>query len=110
MKSLLISTLFLTLVSAVALEGQAKYDGYKVVRVKSSPQVKKMIQGLSLSTWNGAAKDDGFVDVVVPPGVQPFDVATTQVMHKDLGASIAAEADYAVYAGTLYGRRHSIRF
>ena len=108
MKSLVISAVFFTLVSAVALEGQAKYDGYKVVRVKSSAQVKKLIQGLSLATWNGAAKDDGFVDVVVPPGVRPFDTATTHVMHEDLGASIGAEAEYGVYAGMRYGRKHPL--
>lgn len=110
MKSLLISTFLVSLVSAIALEGQARYDGYKVVRVKSSAEVKKLIQELSLSTWNGAAKDDGFIDVVVPPGVQSFDTATTHVMHQDLGASIAAEAEYGVYAGMRQERRRFVLF
>ena len=104
MKILLFSNLFLSLVSAVAVPGatgKVNYDGYKVVRLQSSAQVKSMIQGLSLKTWNGAAKDDGEVDVVIPPGVKAFDGMDMQVMHEDLGASIAQEAKYDAYAGTL---------
>ena len=59
-----------------------------------------MIQGLSLKTWNGAAKDDGEVDVVIPPSVHAFDGMDMEVMHENLGASIAEEAKYDAYAGT----------
>ena len=101
MKSLLFSSLFLALVNATAIVSTSKisYDGYKVLRVQSSPHVKELIQSLGLSTWKGAPKDTGTVDVVVPPGVKDLDGFDAHVMHVDLGASIAQEAQFEPYIG-----------
>ena len=100
MKAFLVSSLFISLACAIAVPGKVSYDGYKVVRLHSSAQIKSMIQGLALKTWNGAAKDDGEVDVVIPPSVHAFDGMDMEVMHENLGASIAEEAKYDAYAGT----------
>ncbi|MCJ1240681.1 hypothetical protein MMC14_008685 [Varicellaria rhodocarpa] len=98
MKAFLVSSLFISLACAIAVPGKVSYDGYKVVRLHSSAQIKSMIQGLALKTWNGAAKDDGEVDVVIPPSVHAFDGMDMEVMHENLGASIAEEAKYDAYA------------
>ena len=101
MKCLLISGLLFALANATAIvsTSEVNYDGYKVLRVQSSPRVKELIQGLGLSTWKGAPKDTGTVDVVVPPGVKDLDEFDAHVMHADLGASIAQEAQFEPYAG-----------
>ncbi len=100
MKNILLSSLLIALVSAAAVPGKVDYDGYRVVRVKSSDKVKSIIAEKSLETWVGAGKANGQVDVVVPPGVEAFDGTDAQVMHQDLGASIARESNFEVYART----------
>ena len=101
MKFFLLPGLFLALANATAIPSSAKitYDGYRVLRVQSSPHVKELIQSLGLSTWKGAPKATGTVDVVVPPGVKDLDGFDAHVMHEDLGASIAQEAQFEPYAG-----------
>ena len=106
MKFLLLSSLFLALANATAIvsTGKISYDGYKVLRVQSSPQVKEVIQSLGLATWKGAPKDTGTVDVVVPPGVKDLNQFDAHVMHADLGASIAQEAQFEPYAGKVHSQ------
>ena len=101
MKAIFLSLLFISSSSAAAVPSKVSYDGYKVVRVKSSPEVESIIQDHSLATWNGAGRAYGQIDVVVPPGVQALDGMDSHVMHEDLGASIAVETDYQAYIRTL---------
>ncbi|KAI4169182.1 MAG: hypothetical protein LQ346_008990 [Caloplaca aetnensis] len=106
MKLLLLAPLILCLVTAVVVPRKANYDGYKVVRLQVGDnllQVKNLIQELSLSTWNGSPKANSEVDLVVPADqVADFDTSTanldSSVMHQNLGASIAKETDYPLYA------------
>lgn len=94
------------LASAVVVPRKASYDGYKVVRLEvgdSLVKVKSLIQKLSLSTWNGGLKANSEIDIVVPADkVAQFDSSTADldsiIMHENLGASIAKEAAYPVYA------------
>ncbi|KAL8728508.1 MAG: hypothetical protein Q9166_005330 [cf. Caloplaca sp. 2 TL-2023] len=105
MKFFLLAPFFLTLASAIVVPRKANYDGYKVVRLSvgsSLPQVKSLIQNLSLSTWNGGPMENAEVDVVVPVDkVAEFEYSTKElgktVMHENLGASIAEETDYPDY-------------
>lgn len=106
MKSLFFASLVLGLVSAIVVPRKANYDGYRVVRLQVGDdvsRVKNIIQELSLSTWNGAPKDNSEVDVVVPADkFLQFESSTadldSSIMHANLGASIARETDYQVYA------------
>lgn len=106
MKLQLLAPLVCGLVSAVVVPRKANYDGYKVVRLEvgdNLSQVKNVIQKLSLSTWNGSPKAHSEVDVVVPADqVANFDSSTadlnSSIMHQNLGASIAKETDYPLYA------------
>ncbi|KAI4169160.1 MAG: hypothetical protein LQ343_005905 [Gyalolechia ehrenbergii] len=105
MKLLVLASLVLGLVSAIVVPRKANYDGYRVVRLQvgdDSSKVKNIIQQLSLSTWNGAPKDNSEVDVVVPADkFSEFESSTaglnSSIMHEDLGASIAKETDYQAY-------------
>lgn len=107
MKLLVLASLVLGLVSAIVVPRKANYDGYRVVRLQvgdDSSKVKNIIQQLSLSTWNGAPKDNSEVDVVVPADkFSEFESSTaglnSSIMHEDLGASIAKETDYQAYVG-----------
>lgn len=105
MKILLALPYLLAFVNAAAVPGQVSYDNYKVIRLgvgENLSMVNDLIRKLSLSTWNGAPKVAGHVDVVVP-GVhlKAFKDSTTnmetQVMHENLGASIAKETAYQKY-------------
>lgn len=106
MKLLLLAPLVCGLVLAVVVPRKANYDGYKVVRLEvgdNLSQVKDLIQKLSLSTWNGSPKANSEVDVVVPADqVANFDTSTadldSRIMHQNLGAAIAEETDYPLYA------------
>ncbi|KAL8917089.1 MAG: hypothetical protein Q9208_008168 [Pyrenodesmia sp. 3 TL-2023] len=109
MKLLLLAPLVFGLVLAVVVPRKANYDGYKVVRLEvgdNLSQVKDVIQKLSLSTWNGSPKANSEVDVVVPADqVANFDASTadldSRIMHQNLGAAIAEETDYPLYANHL---------
>ncbi|KAL9018857.1 MAG: hypothetical protein Q9185_003875 [Variospora sp. 1 TL-2023] len=102
----LLAPLALGFVSAIVLPRQANYDGYKVVRVEVGDkiaEVEKLIEKFALSTWNGGAKAHSEVDVVVPADkIAEFDSEAagldSSIMHENLGASIASEAEYQKYA------------
>ena len=96
MKSILAVSFLLGLVSAAAVPQKVSYTDYKVIRVKTSDEVENLIQQHSLATWE---KQNGNVDVVVPPGVTAFDGLDTITMHENLGESMANEANYDVYQG-----------
>lgn len=107
MKLLLAFLYLLASVYGAAISGKVSYDNYKVIRLAvgdSLSKVNNLLQELSLSTWNGAPKANGHVDVVVPGfQLKAFKDSTanmeTQVMHENLGASIAKETEYKKYIG-----------
>lgn len=107
MKSFFLASLVLGLVSAIVVPRKANYDGYRVIRLQvgsDASRVENIIQELSLSTWNGAPRDNSEVDIVVPADkYSEFESSTadldSSVMHENLGASIARETNYPVYAG-----------
>ena len=109
MKVFALSPLLLGLASSAAVTRKADYDGYQVIRLQvgdNLSEVQNIIKTLSLSTWNGGPKLDSEVDVVVPGAVaEQFEADTvglsSQVMHANLGESIAREADYPIYQGRL---------
>lgn len=96
MKSPLALPFLLGLASAIAVSQKVSYADYRVVRVKNSAEVEQLIKQHSLATWE---KQNGNVDVVIPPGVTALDGLETLVMHDNLGESIAKEADYDTYEG-----------
>jgi hypothetical protein len=98
--SLLTTFLVPTLVSAVAVEPRkVNYDGYQVVRVKTSEKVNKIINANKLPTWSGRPENVEYADVVLTPGSKVFSGIKTEVMHEDLGKSIAEESQFAPLAG-----------
>ena len=99
---------------AAALQpAKVSYDGYKVFRVSVGDEVDKVrniVSNLGLSTWKGAPRANAMADIVVPPHqLDAFnsEIANMQfiTMHENLGASIAEEAKFGVYAGTYAWRR-----
>lgn len=105
MKLLLAFLYLLAFVYAAAIPGKVSYDNDKVIRLGVGDNLSKvndLLRELSLSTWNGAPKANGNVDVVVPESqLKAFKDSTagmeTQVMHENLGASIAKETAYDKY-------------
>jgi hypothetical protein len=101
--------LVLTVVTSVL--ANTKYNGAQAVRVVVGDDVvplMKIIDKLSLASWkgvapNGVPKANGNVDLVVPAAkLEEFNALVDgmefEVMHEDLGASIAAEAPPPVTA------------
>lgn len=101
--------LSLSLLAALATAVIAKkvsYDGAQAVRISVGSEAIKLndiIESLDLPTWKGIAKgtglpvDGGHVDLVVPAAkATEFKKLTSgfeiEIMHEDLGASIAAES------------------
>lgn len=105
MKFFLLAPVIFGLASAVVVPRKANYDGYKVVRLSvgsNLAKVRTLIQDLTLSTWNGGAKANAEVDIVVPADkVAEFQSSTADfektVMHENLGVSIAEETAYPDY-------------
>ena len=97
MKFALVSFFLLGLASAIAVPQKVSYDDHKVIRVKDTAEVQQLIKQHSLATW---VKQNGNIDVVVPPGVTALDGIETVVMHENLGESIAQEGNYDVYEGS----------
>jgi murein tripeptide amidase MpaA len=102
MKVAILATLLPALASAAAVAPvKANYDGYKVVRVKTSPKVNSIIRENNLPTWNGNPEKVQYSDVVLKPDFHGLDDFDTEIMHENLGASIKKEGDFGVYvAGT----------
>lgn len=109
MKLLYLTSLLFGVSLAVVVPRKATYDGYQVVRLsvgEQLPKVKGLIEKLALSTWNGGPKENSEVDIVIPADkLADFEASTADfvstIMHKNLGASIAKEADYPIYAGNV---------
>lgn len=100
---------FLSLAStalAIATQVKVNYDGYQVFRLKADEKnigkINDIVSSLDLQTWKSSAKV-GIADIVVPPEqVENFLRITEdfqrEVMHDDLGASIAEEAQFDEYS------------
>ncbi|TVY81002.1 Metallocarboxypeptidase A-like protein [Lachnellula suecica] len=92
---------------------KVSYDGAKAMRIPTGEDVTPLldiINKLSLPTWKGIANGvpvaNSHVDLVVPAEqVDEFNKLMgsmpVEVMHEDLGASIADEGTMAAYAGEL---------
>ncbi|WQF87076.1 Putative peptidase M14, carboxypeptidase A, carboxypeptidase, activation peptide [Colletotrichum destructivum] len=111
MKSLAILSAIAATASAasVAAAGSAKrvsYDGTKVFRVSVGDEVDRInsvVDKLQLSTWKGAPRAGALADIVVPPTeVAAFEAEiagmNVTTMHEDLGAAIADESSFSLYA------------
>lgn len=87
---------------------RVSYDGTKVFRLSVGDEVDRVngvVNKLQLTTWKGAPRAGAFADIVVPSGeVDAFkaEIAGMNVttMHEDLGAAIADESSFSLYAGT----------
>ncbi|WYZ44423.1 hypothetical protein EsH8_VII_000859 [Colletotrichum jinshuiense] len=85
---------------------RVSYDGTKVFRLSVGDEVDRVngvVNKLQLTTWKGAPRAGAFADIVVPSGeVDAFkaEIAGMNVttMHEDLGAAIADESSFSLYA------------
>lgn len=101
-----ISLSVLAAVATAVVAEKVSYDGAQALRVsvgKDAVKLNNIIESLDLPTWKGIAKgtglpvEGGHVDLVVPANkAKQFKSMSkdfkVEVMHEDLGASIAAEA------------------
>lgn len=109
MKLLSLGLASLGLASAASVAAPVNYDGWKVYRVNvgdKNAEFSKIVSDIGLATWKGRVETSKVVDVMVSPSqLDAFEKAAesleTQLMHDNLGESIAAEADFPVYAGNL---------
>ncbi|TGO71399.1 hypothetical protein BELL_0581g00030 [Botrytis elliptica] len=92
--------------AGVAIAEKVNYDGYKVFRLKAQKnnieKIDDIVSSLNLQTWKKSAKL-GTADVVVPPEqVDNFlritEDFSKQVMHNNLGESIAEEEHADTYS------------
>ena len=108
MKFFGIASASLGLASAASVIKKANYDDWKVYRVNvgsNAAKVDSILSKLQLELWKGKPASSAVIDVMVPPSVaEEFEASTedieTEVMHDNLGLSIADEESFGVYAGT----------
>ena len=113
MKFLGVTLASLGLVSAASVSNKQKvsYDDWKVFRVNgpsNTAKFQEVVNKLQLDVWKGKPSSGDVVDVSVPPEhLSAFEASTkgfeTKIMHENLGASIADENTFSVYAG-MYAR------
>ncbi|KAF2714342.1 hypothetical protein K504DRAFT_477890 [Pleomassaria siparia CBS 279.74] len=102
--SLTLASLGLASAASVANKvSKVSYDGWKVFRVNDgdTAEFQAVVDNLQLKTWKGRVGHSAVVDVVVPPTqIEAFTSSglDTKLMHDDLGASIADETNFPVYA------------
>ncbi|OAL43810.1 hypothetical protein IQ07DRAFT_288497 [Pyrenochaeta sp. DS3sAY3a] len=109
MKFLGVTLATVGLVSAASVTKKVSYDDWKVYRVNIGSNTDKftdVVNKLQLETWKGKPATSNVVDVMVPPSqVADFEASTedieTEVMHENLGLSIADEQSFGVYAAGL---------
>ena len=109
MKLLGITLASLGLVSAASVSNKqtVSYDDWKVFRVNgpsNTAKFQEVVKKLQLDVWKGKPSSGDVVDVsVAPEQLAAFEDATknfeTKLMHENLGASIANESTFSVYAG-----------
>lgn len=107
MKLLGVTLASLGLASAATVAKKVSYDDWKVFRVNvgsDSAKLQDVMSKLQLELWKGKPESSDVVDLMVPPSaVKDFEASTesfeTKLMHDNLGASIADEQSFSVYAG-----------
>lgn len=109
MKFLGVTLASLGLVSAASVSNQqaVSYDQFKVFRINgpsNTDKFQEVVKKLQLDVWKGKPSSGDVVDVsVAPEQLSAFQDATkdldTKIMHENLGASIADENTFSVYAG-----------
>ena len=105
MKSILTSALLLSTAFGTVVPRAGKkvdYNGFKVLRVSSTEDVKAQIENLAAHVLNPGKSAQ--LDVVVSPeNVDALTalVAESQVLNEDVGAALAEEGEMKAYAGTL---------
>lgn len=110
MKSLALLPILALLTS---IDAAVDYSGHQAIRLFTNSdvtQVKAAIDTLSLATWKGVTaegtpKANSQVDLVVPAeSIASFQNLTQglqrEVLHEDLGSSIADEGRMVAFAGT----------
>lgn len=88
-------------------ESPVSYDGHKVFRVPivdDGTHIQSLIDHLNLNVWQPPSKKGAFADIQVAPGqLAAFENAmkgrSFEIMHEDLGDSIAREGTIQAYAG-----------
>jgi len=108
MKLLGVTLASLGLVSAASVSNQqaVSYDQFKVFRINgpsNTDKFQEVVKKLQLDVWKGKPSSGDVVDVsVAPEQLSAFQDATkgldTKIMHENLGASIADENTFSVYA------------
>ncbi|KAI9641266.1 hypothetical protein NHQ30_010066 [Ciborinia camelliae] len=92
--------------AGTAIEDKVDYDGYQVFRLKAQndniEKINDIVSSLNLQTWKNSAKL-GTADVVVPPEQVDNFLRITEdfqreVMHSNLGESIAEEGQADTYS------------
>lgn len=109
MKLLSITLASLGVASAASVSNKQffSYDDWKVFRVNgpsNTAKFQEVVKKLQLDVWKGKPSSGDVVDVsVAPEQLSAFEEATkgfeTKLMHENLGASIADENTFSVYAG-----------
>ncbi|KAF5131381.1 Metallocarboxypeptidase A-like protein [Metarhizium anisopliae] len=87
-------------------ESPVSYDGYKVFRVPvvdDGTHIQSLIDHLNLNVWQPPSKKGAFADIQVAPSqLAAFENAmkgrSFEIMHEDLGDSIAREGTIQAYA------------
>jgi hypothetical protein len=107
MKVVTFFAFLLATAAALPAESRTSYSGHKVFRVPvldDGTYIQNLIDQLHLSVWQPPSKKGAFADVQVPPSqIGAFEKAMTgrnfEVMHEDLGNSIAEEGVFQAYGG-----------
>lgn len=108
MKVFGIAIALLGLASAASVAKKVSYEDWKVYRVNVGSNAAKLndvVSNLKLELWKGKPSTSSVVDIMVPPSVvQDFEASTkgmeTEVMHENLGLSIADEQGFTIYASS----------
>lgn len=116
MKLLGVTLASLGLASAATVAKKVNYDDWKVFRVNVGSDAAKLqdvMTKLQLELWKGKPESSDVVDLMVPPtAVKDFEASTksfeTKLMHDNLGASIADEQSFSVYAGMISPQRNMV--
>lgn len=109
MKYLGVALASLGLASAASVSNKQKisYDDWKVFRINgpsNTAKFQEVVNKLQLDVWKGKPSSGDVVDVsVAPEQLSAFEASTkdfeTKIMHENLGAAIADENTFSVYAG-----------
>ncbi|KHN93718.1 carboxypeptidase [Metarhizium album ARSEF 1941] len=106
MKAVALLACLLATAATMPAESTVSYKGHKVFRVPvvdDGAHIQSLIDRLGLSAWQPPSKKGSFADVQVAPGqLRAFEEAlegrSFEIMHRDLGDSIAREGSMHGYA------------